>query len=99
MLRHSLTLPSLASALYRSHASKYVTSCDMILAASTLSEDSEYISDEDIEIKAHTSKNIRDILRASKVKEDHAIGPVHPLRTLEGRLATFIGWHAAHGDR
>lgn len=84
---------------YRSHASQHVTSCDLMLAASTLSEDSEYMSDEDIENTAHTSKNIRGMSRASKVKEDQSNGSEHPLRTIEGRLATFTGWYSAHGDR
>ena len=84
---------------YRSHASQHVTSSDLMLAASTLSEDSEYMSDEDIENTAHTSKNIRGMSRASKVKEDQSNGSEHPLRTIEGRLATFTGWYSAHGDR
>ena len=53
--------------------------------ASTLSEDSEFVSDEDIENPAPISKD----LTSSQLKQD---GPAHPLRTVEGRLATLLGW-------
>ena len=53
--------------------------------ASTLSEDSQFVSDEDIENPAPISKD----LMASHLKQD---GPAHPLRTVEGRLATLLGW-------
>ena len=60
------------------------TDLQTIHSASTISEDSEEMSDVDSSAARH------DIQKAESQENDAAS---HPLRTVEGRLATYVGWN------